>query len=74
MITLAQALKDNRLSEFIAQEEARGIGSVDRSEFDALAKDLVKAPQSEDQTSHCSSGDGSSGKQTRQGNARRVSR
>lgn len=74
MITLADAQKTGRLQDFIAEEEARGIGPIDRAEFDALAATLIKAPQSEDQTSHCSSGDGSTGKRTRQGSVRRASR
>ncbi len=65
-ISLADALKTGRLSEFIAQEEARGVGPVDRAEFDALTAALVKAPRSEDQTSHYASGDGSSETKTRQ--------
>jgi hypothetical protein len=61
MLSLSQALKSGRLSEFAAQEEARGIGPIDRTEFGALLKNAAtKAPQSKGQTSHSSSGDGSS--------------
>lgn len=35
MLTLAQALKKGKLREFIAQEEARGIGPVERKELEA---------------------------------------
>ena len=73
-MTLTEALATDRLADFIAQEEARGIGPIDRAEFDALTATLIKAPQSEDQTSHCSSGDGSTGKRTRQDTVRRASR
>lgn len=68
MLTLSEAVKSERLQEFIAQEEARGIGPINRAEFDALTADLVKAQQSKDQTSRSASGDGSTGKKTRRGN------
>jgi len=74
MLTLAQAIASNRLDEFIVQEESRGVGPIDRVEFDALTAALVKAPQSEDQTSHSASDDGSSGKKTRQGSGPYVAR
>jgi hypothetical protein len=67
-LTLFEAVRENHLQEFIAQEESRGVGPIDRETFDALAAALVKAPQSKDQTSHSSSGDDSTGKRTRQGN------
>jgi hypothetical protein len=64
-ISLSEAIKSGRLSDFIAQEEARGVGPINRGEFDALAAALIKAPQSEDQTSRPASPDGSTGKKTR---------
>jgi hypothetical protein len=57
MLTLVEAVKAGRLQEFIAQEEARGVGPVSRADFDKLAEALVKAPQSEDQTSRSASGE-----------------
>lgn len=33
MLSLAEAIKSGRIEEFIAQEEARGIGSIERSEL-----------------------------------------
>jgi hypothetical protein len=74
MLTLSEAVKTARLQEFIAQEEARGIGPASRAEFEALTEALIKAPQSKDQTSRSPSGNGSTGKKTRQGSARRTSR
>jgi hypothetical protein len=66
MLTLSEAIKSGRLQEFIAQEEARGVGPIDRAEFDALLiATLAKAPQSKDRTSRSSSGDGSSGRKNR---------
>jgi hypothetical protein len=64
MISLSQAVRDGRLAEFIAQEEARGIGPIDRADFDAAVAALVKAPRSKGRTSRSSSGDGSSGTET----------
>jgi len=66
-LTLAAARQADRLDAFIAQEEARGVGPVDRAHFDALTAAQVTAPQSEDRTLHSASGDGSSGTETRQG-------
>jgi len=74
MLTLSKAVKSGRLQEFVAQEEARGIGPVGRQELDRHIAELVKAPQSKDQTSRSASVDGSTGKRTRQGNGRRTSR
>lgn len=51
MLSLAEALKTGRLQEFIAQEEARGIGPIERAAFGSLLEKGVKAPQSKDQTS-----------------------
>ena len=67
MPTLKETLSKNRLEEFIAQEEARGVGPVSRADFDALNVALIKAPQSRGRTSRSSSGGGSTGKKTRQG-------
>jgi hypothetical protein len=74
VLTLANAMKLGRLQDFIAQEEARGVGSIDRAEFDRLLVKAVKVPQSKDQTSRSLSRDGSTGKRTRQGNGRHTSR
>ena len=74
MLTLAEAMKTGQLQEFIAQEEARGIGSIERSELDRALAKLIKAPRSEDQTSHSPSRDGSPEKRTPRGNGRRISR
>lgn len=73
-ITLANAMKSGRLQDFIAQEEARGIGPIGRAELNLAIAALIKAPQSEDQTSHCPSGDNSTGKRIRQGSGQRIPR
>jgi hypothetical protein len=63
MLTLSNALKAGRLQEFVAQEEARGVGSVDRKEIDAAIKRLATTrTQSEGRTSHSPCGDDSSEK------------
>lgn len=67
MLTLSEALKAGRLQDFIGQEEARGIGPIGRAELEAAIAALIKAPQSENQTSRSSFGGGSTGKRTRQG-------
>lgn len=67
-VSLHQAISSGQLEKFIDQEESRGIGPIDGAEFDALAAALVRAPQSEDQTSRSASGDGLTGKKTRRGN------
>lgn len=62
MLTLSEAIKTDRLTDFIAQEEARGVGPIEREELDAAIKRLATIPpKSEDQTSRSSSDDGSSG-------------
>jgi hypothetical protein len=67
MLTLAEAVKTGSLDDFISQEEARGVGPIDPVEFDGLAAPLIKAPQSEDQTSRSVPIGGLSGKRTRKG-------
>ena len=47
-MNLAEAIKKGLLGMFAAQEETRGVGPIDRTEFDKLTTALVKAPQSED--------------------------
>jgi hypothetical protein len=73
MLTLSDAMKTGQLQEFIAQEEARGVGSIERAELDRALAAMLKAPRSEDQTSRSPSRDGSTGKRTRQGNGRHIS-
>ena len=51
MLTLAQALSEGRLDEFVAQAEAEGVGPADSNQFERLVG-RVTAPQPEDQTSH----------------------
>jgi len=74
MLTFSEAVKTGKLQEFIVQEEARGVGPVDRAEFDRVLANVIKAPQSEGQTSRSPSRGGSTGKRTRQGNGRHISR
>ncbi|GAA0767340.1 hypothetical protein FHS52_001688 [Erythromicrobium ramosum] len=49
-LTLSEALAGDRLSEFVEQAEAEGIGPADRAQFEGLLG-RVTAPQPEDQTS-----------------------
>lgn len=61
MLTLREAVEMNRLPDFIAQEEARGVGPIDRQELDAVVVKLVKQPRSEDRIHRSSSFDNSAG-------------
>lgn len=61
MITLSEALANDRLDEFIAQAEAEGVGPADRAQFEALVG-RVTAPQPEGRTSRSRARGGSAGK------------
>lgn len=61
MLSLSQARKEGRLQEFIAQEEARGVGPLDGTNLDAALEMFTKQPRSADQTSHSPSDDDSTG-------------
>lgn len=63
MLTLSEALKSGQLRKFIAQEEARGVGPVDRKDLDAAIKRLATTPlKSKGRTSRSTSRGDSSGK------------
>lgn len=63
MLTLSDALKTGQLREFIAQEEARGIGPAERKKLDEAIKRLATTPlKSKGRTSRSSSGGGSTEK------------
>ena len=49
-ITLAEALRNDRLPDFAAQAEDDGVGPIDRAQFDGLLR-RVTAPLPEGQTS-----------------------
>lgn len=51
MLTLNEALRTNRIEDFIAQAEAEGVAAADAEAFDALLGAVVKAPQPAGQTS-----------------------
>lgn len=61
-LSLMQALNEDRLEDFIAQEEARGVGPISEAEFDLTASAVIKTPLSDDQTSGSLRRDGSRGK------------
>lgn len=65
MLTLSKAIKDGKLQDFIAQEEARGVGGVgpiNSTEFDETAVKLIRTEQSDDQTFGSPRRDGSRGR------------
>lgn len=51
MLTLNEALRTDRLEDFISQAEAQGVEAADAEAFDRLLGKVVKAPLPEDQTS-----------------------
>jgi len=74
MLSLREAIKSGKLQDFATQEEARGIGPIDRAELDAAVAAMLKAPRSKDQTSRSPSRDGSTEKRTLRGSGPRISR
>lgn len=62
MLDLATALREGRLMDFIAQEEARGVGPIAEADFDDLAAKVIRTSQSGGQTSCSLPADGSPGK------------
>jgi hypothetical protein len=45
MLTLSEAIKTNRINEFVKQEEARGVGPVSREDLDAAIQKLADPTQ-----------------------------
>lgn len=62
MLDLSKALKDGRLQDFIAQEEARGVGPVSEDDFENLAAKVIRTAPPTGQTSGSPPADGSPGK------------
>ena len=61
-LTLSEAIRLNRLADFIAQAEAEGVAAADASEFEERLSELIKAPQREGRTSRSRGRGGSRGK------------
>lgn len=59
MLSLRKAIESGQIQEFIAQEEARGIGPISAAEFDEAAATVIKTPLPDDQTSGSLRRDGS---------------
>ncbi len=59
MISLSQAINEDRLEDFINQEEARGVAPISEAEFDETASAVIKKPPQDDQTSGLPRLDGS---------------
>ncbi len=62
LLTLNEALRTNRIDDFIAQAEAAGVAAAETVEFDSAIRRLVKAPPPEDQTSRSRGPGGSPGR------------
>ncbi len=61
-LTLSEAIKTQRIQDFIAQEEARGVSPASDKDFRQALSLVITAKPQEDQTSHSPERDGSSGK------------
>lgn len=61
-LSLLDAVKRGQLSQFVAQEEARGVGPARLSDFERVAAAVIKAQQSEDRTSRSDAPGNSTGK------------
>lgn len=64
-LSLAQAQELGLLEEFVAQEEARGVGPSNPLDLEEALSRLIKSEKSEDRTSRSASSDGASGTRTR---------
>jgi hypothetical protein len=62
MLSLAKAIKEKRLEEFIRQQEAADVGPVDERTFFEAARKVIKPAKRSDRTSHSASRGGSTGK------------
>lgn len=62
LLTLQEAIKFNRLDDFIAQSEAEGVASASEAEFDKMVKRVVKARPPQGRTSGSRARGGSRGK------------
>jgi len=61
-LSLRAAIETGRLADFVVQEEARGVESIEVAELDAALETIIKPRRSRDRTSHSASRGGSSGK------------
>lgn len=61
-LTLSQAVSQGRLQDFIAQEEARGVGPAPSKDLGNALSRLIKEPRSGDQTLRSGERGGSTGK------------
>jgi len=62
MLSLTEAIQSGKVSEFIQQEQERGVGPISEAEFNETASQVIKTPQSDDQTSRSPRRDGLRGK------------
>ena len=49
-LSLMQALNEDRLEDFISQEEVRGVSPIIEAAFDSTASIVIKTPLQDDQT------------------------
>ena len=61
-LSLTDAMKSDRLQDFISQEEKRGIGPANKKDVEKAIEHLAKSPRPADRTSRSASRGGSRGK------------
>lgn len=59
MLTLAEAIREGRLSDFIAQAEAADIGPVEEADLEAALRRVITSPQGSRPASRSPRDDGS---------------
>ena len=62
MMTLSEARKTGSLQEFAQLEQARGVGRIESSGFDALVERVIKLQPQQDQITGSGVRGGSTGK------------
>lgn len=61
-LTLARAIKEDRLEDFIRQAEEAGVGTANEAVFLSAASKVIKHETQSDRTSRSASRGGSTGK------------
>jgi hypothetical protein len=68
-LSLKKAIQQDRLPEFVAQQEAAGLPPADPKAFEVVVSAAVKAKPAARRTSGSHTADGSTGSRTRRGKA-----
>ncbi len=62
MLTLSKAIAEDRLDEFVRQQESVGVAPIPEAAFLSAASKVIKTSQQSDRTSRSPSSGGSTGK------------